>query len=96
MNLPDIPHLDKLVHAGMYFVFTFLLVIENREKLVSPLRYLILASIPFLFGSIIEILQSVLTDIRSGDLFDAMFNVAGIGLAILSWNVLKKLFFKEA
>jgi VanZ family protein len=92
IDLPDIPYLDKIVHAGMYFVFTLVLVAESRSSLKTAKNYLVLASIPFLFGSTVEILQSLLTKSRTGDIFDACFNLAGIVLAISAWLIFRRLF----
>lgn len=94
MNLPHIPYLDKIVHACIYFTYTFILAIEYRDKLVSPIRYLVLSSLPFTFGLIIEILQTLLTNFRSGDIRDVVANTIGIGSAMVSWMILKKLFPK--
>lgn len=92
INIPDIPYLDKIVHSGMYFIFTLALVAENRSSLKTTKNYLFLATIPFLFGSAIEILQSLLTNTRTGDFFDACFNLAGILLAIVFWLLIRRVF----
>lgn len=83
LDIPDIPYLDKLVHAAMYFVLMSALIFENRELLTSAKKYFILSSIPVLFGISIEILQSLLTTNRTGEFFDVCFNILGISLAIL-------------
>jgi VanZ family protein len=89
-NIPPIPHLDKIVHSGMYFVFTLALIFENRTLLSSVKNYLILATIPIFFGTLIEFLQTLLTRTRTGDFFDACFNVVGVILAIFVWVLFKK------
>lgn len=94
INLPHIPYLDKVVHTCIYFTYTFILLIEYRHRLVSPIRYLVLSSFPFLFGLMIEILQSLLTNFRSGEILDVVVNTIGIGSAVVSWMILKKLFPK--
>lgn len=92
IDLPDIPYLDKVVHAGMYFIFTLALAFESRNSLKTTKNYLVLATIPFLFGSAVEVFQSLLTNTRTGDFFDACFNLAGILLAISFWLILRRLF----
>ena len=94
MNLPHVPYLDKIVHTCIYFTYTFILIVEYRDKLVSPIRYLVLSSFPFIFGLIIEILQSLLTNFRSGEILDVVVNTIGIGSAVVTWMILKKLFPK--
>jgi len=91
LNLTDIPHLDKIVHSGMYFVLMLALIFENRILLTSAKKYIILSTIPFLFGTAIELLQSLLTTYRTGDFFDICFNIVGIFLAIIVWIIFKKL-----
>jgi glycopeptide antibiotics resistance protein len=44
----------------------------------------------------IEILQSLLTNFRSGEILDVVVNTIGIGSAVVSWMILKKLFPKLA
>lgn len=92
LNIPKIPYLDKLVHAGMYFTFMLALIIDNRATLKSTRNYLILSAIPFVFGSAIEIFQSLLTKYRTGDILDACFNLIGIVFASLVWIAAKRLF----
>jgi VanZ family protein len=91
LNIPDIPYLDKIVHLGMYFAFMLALMFENRAVLTSVKKYIILSTIPVLYGTAIEFLQTLLTRTRSGDFFDACFNVLGVTLAILIWFMFKKL-----
>jgi VanZ family protein len=90
LNIPHIPHLDKIVHSGMYFVFTLTLIFENRSLLTNVKNYLILATIPIFFGTLIEFLQTLLTRTRTGDFFDVCFNVVGVILAIFVWVLFKK------
>jgi VanZ family protein len=90
-NIPKIPYLDKIVHAGMYFVFMFSLIFENRTWLAGPGKYFLLAMIPFFYGTAIEILQPLLTKNRTGDFFDVCFNTLGVILAILLWVMFKQL-----
>jgi VanZ family protein len=91
-HIPDIPHLDKFVHTTMYFSLTFALILENRRLLVNIKNYIFLASIPFIFGTAIEFLQSLFTTSRSGDFFDVCFNIFGILLAIFTWLLYKCVF----
>lgn len=85
-----IPHPDKIVHMGMYFVFTLTLVFENRVTIKKIKLLLLLSLISFFFGLIIEILQPVFTVTRSGEFTDLCFNVLGIVFAILSWRILQQ------
>lgn len=91
INFLGLRHADKYVHSTMYFVLTFVLVYQNRSFIDSKKKFLVLASIPLLFGAIIEILQSWLTTSRRGDVFDLLFNIFGIVLAIIVWRLIKDL-----
>lgn len=87
----DFPYIDKLVHSAMYFSLMLSLIFENRGWLEKPVRWLVLSSIPFLFGSIIELLQAALTVSREGDFLDILFNLAGIMLAIFFWFTIRRI-----
>lgn len=91
LNIPYIPYLDKIVHASMYFALMSALIFENRTILKGPKNYFILATIPLIFGAAIEMMQSLFTADRSGDIFDLMLNLAGIILSVLLWLLVKRL-----
>ncbi len=78
-----IPHIDKIVHFLMYFGFMSVIIFENR-KLINNVRQLLLISlIPLFYGILMEVLQSVLTTSRTGDIFDVLFNTIGIFTSLL-------------
>lgn len=79
----NIPYLDKLVHAGMYFVLMISLFVESREKNMHFRKLSLMALIPFLYGVAMEILQHLLTSDRTASFFDALFNTAGIMIAVI-------------
>ena len=54
--------------------------------------FLLSASISFLLGIFIEILQPILTEYREGSFFDAIFNLLGI-ISTLFLVTFKKIFF---
>jgi VanZ family protein len=87
----NIPNFDKFVHFGMYFSFMSVIIFENRKAIKSTGILFLIALIPFFYGIIIEILQSTLTITRTGSIYDAMANFAGILVSILLW-----LWFKSA
>jgi VanZ family protein len=95
LHLPAIPYLDKIVHSIMYFSLMSALLFENRKELNSLKSYFSLALIPLLFGGTIEIMQSMFTSSRSGDILDFCANAAGILLASGSWMLVKRLFVKN-
>lgn len=96
LKIPVIPYLDKIIHAIMYFSLMLALIFENRRIVVSLRSYVVLATIPFFYGVLIEILQTLFTIDRQGDIVDVCFNLAGIILAIFFWRLLKALSGKSS
>lgn len=93
VKMVKIPFMDKIVHFGMYFTLMISILYENRKSLVTGRKILIAALFPFIYGILIELLQS-LTISRSASLFDAIADTAGIALAIILWNSMKPFFAK--
>jgi VanZ family protein len=85
----DIPNIDKVVHFCMYFGFMSVIIFENRNNIKSNGYLFLLGLIPLSFGILMEILQATLTTTRSGSIFDALANSAGILVSILLWLWLK-------
>jgi len=92
----SVANLDKLVHFGIYFVFTIVwFAYFVGLKFVTPiLKGAIKASLlAFFVGVSIEFLQQGLTKARSGDVQDVFANCLGILLAIVFLYQIKK--YKE-
>ena len=85
----EIPHLDKIVHFAMYFIYTLLLLFEtkiNNKK--SAIAIIALYSI--LFGITMELCQMYVFTYSSGDLFDGLFNTLGTITGIIVFNKIKR------
>ncbi len=95
LNLPHIPYLDKIVHAVMYFALMFGITFENRNIPDTRKKFLVLGSIPVLFGGLIEIMQSMFTTTRSGDILDFFADIAGVILAAGAWMLVRRFFQKK-
>ena len=95
LKIPDIPYLDKLVHLCMYAALMFVLILENRNNLLSTRSYLYLSLIPLFFGLLIEIMQSMFTVSRSGDITDLAADAIGIVIAIGFWLIIKRIFNRD-
>lgn len=80
----DIAHLDKLVHAGIFFLLTLLLL---RAYQMSRLQYLIVAGV---YGLVTEYLQSQ-TAYRSADIFDWFADMAGVLILFATQNILRQI-----
>jgi VanZ family protein len=93
--LYNIPFADKIVHFIMYFSLMSVIIFENRKYLKSTGQLIFLALIPFLYGALMEILQSTLTISRSGSIYDAAANLAGVVTSVLLWFLIKPFFMKD-
>ena len=90
LNIPDF---DKIVHFGMYFLFSFVLIYDflKSKPALSTIRiYMIAALFAVVYGGSLELIQAYLLKSRSGDIIDFLFNTAGVVLAALLWMILKK------
>jgi VanZ family protein len=76
----NIPHLDKIVHAGIFFVLTFLLI---RAHQMAHWQYVITLAI---YGALIEYLQG-LTGFRSSDVYDWIADCLGIFILLVSFHL---------
>lgn len=85
----NIPSFDKIVHFFMYFILMLSLVYENRLLMIKAKNIFLLAIIPFLYGILIELLQSYLTVERSAEFYDVCSNTFGVLFAALLWTLLK-------
>ncbi len=86
-----IPNIDKLVHFTMYFSLMSVLILENRKTINSAGNLFLIGLVPLFYGILLEILQATLTVSRTGSVFDAMANGAGILVSILLWLWIKSL-----
>lgn len=90
-NLPrtalfNIPHFDKLVHFGLFFVFCLLLFrpfkrLKKNHLILAPFISLILAAA-------LESAQHIITSSRSSNVYDFLANAAGIFAATLVFQFL--------
>jgi VanZ family protein len=87
--LKNISYLDKIVHFMMYFIMMSVILIENRKRLKYPRQILLAALIPLSYGILMEIFQATLTATRTGSVYDALANAAGITVSILLWLLVR-------
>ncbi len=77
----NIPHMDKLVHMGFYFGTTVLGILSVRERTKGTVSLqktaLWVVGFAVIYGIVIEILQSVYTLDREGDILDVLANSSG-------------------
>jgi VanZ family protein len=87
-SMPDVilfPYADKLIHAGMYAGFTFLMLWAWPEKLSGAKQFFPLL-IVIAWGFLMEIIQQYSYFGRSFDLADELANSLGFLPGWLSWR----------
>lgn len=71
-----IPHFDKLVHFGLFFVFCLLLI--SPLKKLKYKHYFVAPLISITLSALLEISQHLISTSRSSDIYDFAANTAGI------------------
>lgn len=87
-DIPQIavPYLDKVMHAGLHFVFTLLWFFYFKNKignLKNGKLLLISLVLSVFFGIVIELMQKFFTVTRNADLFDVIANLFGASTAVV-------------
>ena len=75
------PHFDKLAHFLMYMFFCTVLWYEYyRTHIRTNHKKVFWGAIisPIIFSGVLEILQSLFTTYRTGDIWDFLFNTLGV------------------
>ena len=86
-----IPHLDKMIHFGLYFVLTgFFLFAHFYKQPPLFLPLIVISMYCSIYGGIIEILQEILTPDRTGEFLDMVANICGCIFGALFYRYLFK------
>ena len=86
-----IPYFDKMAHFAIFFVQSVFLSLLFKTR-SNYLRIILLSTlISFVYGGVIEILQSKFFD-RSGDFYDLVADVLGGFLGALAYPIILRLF----
>jgi VanZ family protein len=88
-NLPKkpfmaIPHFDKIVHFGLFFVLCLLLFVPFKKIKVNQLIAAPLISLAF--SAALESIQHVISTSRSSNLYDFIANASGILAALVLYH----------
>ena len=83
-------YLDKVEHTIAYFVLCFSWLLSIKKK---GMKFAIV-TIVVLYGILLEVLQSVLTDYRTFDYVDMLANTFGALLALMAYKYIEKKHFK--
>ncbi len=82
--------IDKIGHTIAYFVLGFLWLIALHKK---GMKFAVILGVT-LYGILMEVLQSVLTDYRTFELMDMLANTMGVFLALIAFLLVEKKQFK--
>ncbi len=90
-NLPKkpflaIPHFDKLVHFGLFFVFCLLLFVPFKKLKTNHLFFA--PAISIILSAILETVQHIISSSRSSNFYDFLANTAGILTSVLFFHFL--------
>jgi len=83
----NITNIDKVYHSIAYFTLAISWLIGYYKK---PQKKYIIVICCIIFGIIIELLQSTLTDYRTGEYLDVIANSSGVFFALLVFNLISK------
>jgi VanZ like family. len=83
--------MDKVVHFAMYAVFTGVILYENRKRIQTAGNLFFAAFMPFIFGAILELLQSLITTTRTGSIYDLLCNLLGIVFSVVIYLLVRNL-----
>lgn len=88
----NIPHADKIVHFGMFFIMGIFLCAELKyqTKLSFAKITIITVLAVAVYGGVIEILQHYVFRSRSGDYYDFIADITGGLVAAFIFPWLKK------
>ena len=77
---------DKYLHFIAYFGLSILWYFALRDKINEKVFKIVVPFGLILYGIILEGLQSGLTTYRTGDVYDAMANTAGVIVGMILFN----------
>ncbi|MFW5755343.1 MAG: VanZ family protein [Tangfeifania sp.] len=80
----NIPHFDKIVHFGLFFVFCLLLFRPFRRLKLNP--WISAPAVSLFLAAVLEIMQQTISSSRSSNLYDFMANTAGILASIVFFH----------
>lgn len=90
----NIQYIDKIGHFGLYFILMSVIILEHRNSFNNTRQLILIALIPFFFGTLMEILQLLITSDRRGEILDAASNTAGITAALFLWLFIRPYYRK--
>jgi VanZ family protein len=75
----SIPHFDKIVHFGLFFVFCLFLFVPFKK--LKRNHYLFAPAVSLSLAAVLEAVQHIVSTTRSSNFYDFIANSAGIAAA---------------
>jgi len=91
-----VSYIDKIFHVSAYIVLTYLCsryLILSKPSLSLTKTLVIVAIFLTIYGIVIEVLQTVLTENRVGEFEDVLANILGIALGSFIFRYLNSRIF---
>jgi VanZ family protein len=92
LNWFDLAGIDKIVHSGMYFILTLIMMYESFKyrSIKNKSKFYLFSGLTVCsYSAAIELIQLLFTDSRKAEIADLFFNILGILVSILVWNFVK-------
>ena len=86
----DFPGFDKVVHSCMYFALMSVIILEHKIVNYRLSKLFLVSLIPLIYGSLMEVGQSIFTVSRSASFLDILANLAGILVSVFSFTLYKR------
>lgn len=87
----DIPHLDKVIHLIMFYILG--LLIQGIQGISKTYRLILIAT-STIYAGLIEIVQYQYIYMRSGDVYDLLFDEIGLLLGLITYKLYPKILKK--
>ena len=91
----DVPGKDKLVHFLFYLVFVIFWSFAKVKSYFNLKYDFIIVLFAIVYGIIIEVLQSVLTQTREADIYDVFANSLGAITGFIGFYCVKNKIFNK-
>ena len=91
----NIPYIDKIGHFGLYFILMAVIILEHKNSFKNTRQLILVAMIPLLFGTIMELFQMMITANRKAEILDALANSGGIIASLALWLFIRPYYRSE-
>jgi|WetSurMetagenome_2_1015567.scaffolds.fasta_scaffold1379047_2 VanZ family protein len=89
----QIPHIDKLIHAALFMILEFLLLLDTKIEISCiQLKLFLLINLSILFfGGITEVIQYLFIPQRTGSMVDLLADLSGMAVGVFLYGIYLRL-----